>query len=68
MNLLTALSAVLSGRLLATALFRKFAKESIMKSLALFRKFAKESIMKSLRLLVKRRAKPLAKESINNLT
>ena len=53
MNLLTALSAVLSGRLLATALFRKYAKESI---------------MKSLRLLVRRRVKPLAKESINNLT
>ena len=52
MNLLTALSAVLKGRLLVTALFRKYVKESIMKSLPL---------------LVKRRARLLAKESINKL-
>lgn len=52
MSLLTVHFAVSSARLLATALFRKFAKESIMKSLPL---------------LAKRRARLLVKESINNL-
>ncbi len=52
MRLLTAHFAALSVRLLVTALFRKFAKESI---------------MKSHRLLVRKRAKLLVKESINNI-
>ncbi len=52
MNLLTAHSAVSSVRLLVTVLSRRYAKESI---------------MKSLQLLVKRRARLLVKESINNL-
>lgn len=53
MSLLTAHSDALSARLLVMVSSRKFAKESIMKSLLL---------------LVKRRARLLVKESINNYT
>lgn len=53
MSLLTAHSDALSARLLVMVSSRKFVKESIMKSLLL---------------LVKRRARLLVKESINNYT
>ena len=52
MRPLTALFAVSSVKLLATVLSRKFAKESIMKSPPL---------------PAKRRARPLVKESTNNI-